>query len=208
MLRQAKARCPAISIDMSLPPPDSPSGRADWRALLRRCLPHIDIFVPSIEEIMFMLRADDLARWRDALFAQLTGDYLAALADELLAMGAGIAGFKLGERGLYLQASADAARLDFLRALGADVESWRGARVWQAAFAVQVAGTTGAGDAAYAGLLAALLRGMNAQECARMACAVAACNIEAADATSGVRSWQRDRRETGFRLGDSVGAFR
>ena len=189
MLRKAKARCPALSIDMSLPPPDSPSGQADWRALLRRCLPYIDIFVPSIEEIMFMLRADDLARWRDDLTARLSSDYLAALAEDLLDMGAGIAGFKLGERGLYLQATQEAARLDFLHALGANVGSWTGATVWQSAFAVTVAGTTGAGDAAYAGLLAALLRGLDADKCARMACAVAACNIEAADATSGVRSW-------------------
>ncbi len=196
MLQKVKARCPVTSIDMSLPPPDSPSGRADWRALLRRCLPYIDIFVPSIEEIMFMLRAEDLAGWRSDLFTQLTGDYLAALAEELLDMGAGIAGFKLGERGIYLQASSDAGRLGFLSALGASVEAWAGARVWQKAFAVQVAGTTGAGDAAYAGLLAALLRGMDAADCARWACAVAACNIEEADATTGLRSWE----ETAARL--------
>ena len=189
MLKKAKARCPAVSIDMSLPPADSPSGRADWRAILRRCLPHIDIFVPSIEEIMFMLRPRDLARWRDSLLAQLDGAYLAGLADELLDMGAGIAGMKLGERGIYLRATDDAARLGFLTALGASADAWRGASVWQRAFAVRVAGTTGAGDAAYAGLLAALLRGMDAADCARWACAVAACNIEAPDATSGLQSW-------------------
>ncbi|MCY3573433.1 MAG: carbohydrate kinase family protein [Chloroflexi bacterium] len=189
LLSEVKARGTAISIDMSLPPPDSPSGRVDWRALLRRCLPLIDIFVPSIEEIVYMLRRDDWHGWRERLLDELTGDYLAALADELLAMGAGIAGFKLGERGLYLRAAADTQRLAFLSDLGGSAQDWAGAQSWQPAFAVQVAGTTGAGDAAYAGLLAALLRGMNAADCARWACAVAACNIEAADATTGVRSW-------------------
>ena len=189
MLHRAKSRVPAVSIDMSLPPPDSPAGRADWRAILTRCLPHIDIFVPSIEEILFMLRRDDLERWRDNLLPRLTREYLTALADELLAMGAGITGFKLGERGITLHAAEDANRLAFLAALGGDARAWAGARVWQRAFQVDVAGTTGAGDAAYAGLLAALLRGMDAEECARWACAVAACNIEAADATTGVRSW-------------------
>ena len=196
LLAAVKARCPAVSIDMSLPPPDSASGRANWSELLRRCLPLVDIFVPSIEEIMVMLRRDDLQRWRGRLFDNLTGDYLAALADELLAMGAGITGFKLGERGLYLRAAADPGRLAFLSALGGSAKAWAGAQVWQPAFTVQVAGTTGAGDAAYAGLLAALLRGMNATDCARWACAVAACNIEAADATTGVRSWE----ETAARL--------
>lgn len=196
LLGAVKARGLAVSIDMSLPPPDSDSGRADWTAVLRRCLPLVDIFVPSIEEIMVMLRRDDLLRWGDRLLDALTDDYLAALADELLAMGAGITGFKLGERGLYLRAADDPARLAFLSTLGGSAEDWAGARVWQSAFAVRVAGTTGAGDAAYAGLLAALLRGMNAAECARWACAVAACNIEAADATTGVRSWD----ETAARL--------
>ena len=198
LLRAVKKTGVVTSIDMSLPPPDSPSGRADWRSILLRCLPCVDIFVPSIEEIMFMLRRPDQERWGSELFERLDADYLATLAKELLSMGVGIAGFKLGERGLYLQASADAERLAFLNSLGAAPADWTSAVVWQRAFQVEVAGTTGAGDAAYAGLLAAMIRGHSPRECARRACAVAACNIEAADATSGVRSWE----ETEARLAD------
>ena len=187
LLHAIKATGVAISIDMSLPPPDSPSGRADWRAILNRCLPQVDIFVPSIEEIMFMLRRPDLERWGSQLFERLDADYLAGLADDLLSMGVAIAGFKLGARGLYLQAASDLA---FLADLGGSPAQWTGASVWQPAFQVEVAGTTGAGDAAYAGLLAAMLRGHGPRECIRRACAVAACNIEAADATSGVRTWE------------------
>jgi len=190
LLRAVKDLGVITSIDMSLPPPDSPSGRADWRVILRRCLPHIDIFLPSIEEIMFMLRRADLARWADSLFDSLNADYLARLADELIALGAGIAGFKLGERGLYLRCAADQARLAFLSSIGAAPETWAGVQTWHPAFQVDVAGTTGAGDAAYAGFLASLIRGLEPEACAGMACAVAACNIEAADATTGVRNWE------------------
>ncbi len=190
LLRAIKDLGVITSIDMSLPPPDEPSGRADWRAILRRCLPYIDIFVPSIEEIMFMLRRGDLENRGNALFESLTAAYLAELADELLAMGVGVVGFKLGERGLYLQSTADLQRLAFLAALGQLPTAWAGVRTWQPAFHVEVAGTTGAGDAAYAGLLAAMIRGLDPRECARRACAVAGCNIEAADATTGVRSWE------------------
>ncbi len=189
LLRAVKDTGVVISIDMSLPPPDSPSGRAGWRAILNRCLPYVDIFVPSIEEIMFMLRRPDWERWGSQLFERLDADYLAGLAADLLSMGVGIAGFKLGARGLYLQAAADPDRLVFLNDLGAAPAQWTGAAVWQPAFQVDVVGTTGAGDAAYAGLLAALTRGYGPRQCARRACAVAACNIEAADATSGVRAW-------------------
>lgn len=190
LLRAVKETGVAISVDMSLPPPDSPSGRVDWRAILGRCLPLVDIFAPSIEEIMFMLRREDLERWGGQLFERLSAGYLSGLADELLSLGVAIAGLKLGERGLYLKAAADVQQLAFLRELGGGPADWAGAAVWQPAFQVDVAGTTGAGDAAYAGLLAAMLQGLGPRECARRACAVAACNIEAADATSGVRGWE------------------
>ena len=190
ILRAVKDARAITSIDMSLPAPDQPSGRVNWRAILRRCLPYIDIFVPSIEEIMFMLRRADLERWRESLVDELTQDYLATLADELLSMGAGITGFKLGERGFYLRAANDVRRLGFVSAIGQTAAQWAGSQTWHPAFQVDVAGTTGAGDAAYAGLLAAMIRGHDLQECARWACAVAACNIEAADATTGVRSWE------------------
>ncbi len=189
LLRAVKDRGVITSIDMSLPPPGSASDRADWRLILRRCLPYVDIFVPSIEEIMMMLRRRDLERWGGELFDRLTAAYLEDLGDELLALGVGVAGFKLGERGLYLRAAPDENRLAFIRAIGGSPGDWAGASAWQSAFEVRVAGTTGAGDAAYAGLLAAMIRGYGLLECARRACAVAACNIEAADATSGVRGW-------------------
>jgi sugar/nucleoside kinase (ribokinase family) len=104
-------------------------------------------------------------------------------------MGSVIVGFKLGELGLYLE-TADASHFERLRCLPLDVESWARARVWSPAFQAKVVGAVGAGDSAYAGLLAAMLRGMTPLEAIRWACAVGACNVEAADATSGVRSWQ------------------
>ena len=106
LVQAVKELGPITSIDMSLPAPDSPSGQADWRLILRRCLPYVDIFVPSIEEIMFMLRREDHDRWQGEIITCMTAEYLAELAEELLEMGVGISGFKLGERGLYLQASS------------------------------------------------------------------------------------------------------
>ena len=178
------------SIDMSLPAADSPSGRADWPSILQRCLPYIDIFIPSIEEIMFMLRRSDHGRWQSEIIARMTPEYLAGLAQELLDLGVGIAGFKVGQRGFYLRTNDDPKRLQFLSTIGQSLQQWTDKEIWHPAYQVQVAGTTGAGDAAYAGFLAALMRRLDYQMCARWACAVAACNIEAADATSGVRSWE------------------
>jgi sugar/nucleoside kinase (ribokinase family) len=187
--RQAKATGVITSMDMALPDPNGPSGQADWAGIFARTLPYVDVFVPSLEESLFCLRRPQYEAWRGALFQQVTLGYLDGLADELLAMGVAIAGFKLGEYGLYLKA-ADATQLAPLAArLGIDAARWSHARVYHPAFQVEVVGTTGAGDSAYAALLTALLKRLAPDAAAQMACAVGACNVEAADATSGVRSW-------------------
>jgi sugar/nucleoside kinase (ribokinase family) len=172
--RRAKDAGAVTSLDMSAPDPNGVSGRADWGAILRRTLPYVDYFLPSFEEILFMTRRADFDAWHGAILQRIDRAYVSALADELLALGAGVVGFKLGEYGLYLKS---------------DGRRWPSLELYQPAFAVDVAGTTGAGDAAYAGFLAAVLAGLAAADCLRMAAAVAACCCEAPDATSGVRTW-------------------
>lgn len=191
--RQAKAAGIVTSLDMAMPDPVGPSGRVNWLRVLERTLPHTDIFVPSIEEIVFMLRRADFDAWNGDVLPKLTRRYLSALANDLLSMGSAIVGFKLSSRGLYLK-SASAETIHPLTAhLPLNPAEWDRREVYAPTFAVTVAGTTGAGDAAYAGLLAALLRGMAPAETARWGCAVGACNVEAADATSGIRSWDETK---------------
>jgi sugar/nucleoside kinase (ribokinase family) len=189
IFQRAKATGITTSMDTSLPDPQGPGGEVDWYTILKRGLPYIDVFVPSIEEILFMLRREDYLKWKDAVLSHITAEYLSSLAGELLDMGAVIVGFKLGEMGLYLE-SGPAPHFDRLRYLNLDVEAWANSKVWSPAFQVNVVGAVGAGDSAYAGLLAALLHGMSPAEAAQWACAVGACNVEATDATSGIRSWR------------------
>jgi hypothetical protein len=62
--------------------------------------------------------------------------------------------------------------------------------MWAPCFCVDVAGTTGAGDAAIAGFLTGLLRDLSPEQALTAAVAVGACNVETADAVSGVRPWE------------------
>jgi sugar/nucleoside kinase (ribokinase family) len=115
---------------------------------------------------------------------------LRSLSDELLGLGARVVGIKLGHLGFYLRA-ADAARLAGMgRARPADIEAWAGCETVIPCFRVNVVGTVGSGDCTIAGFLAALLRDLPPEDAARMAVAVGACNVEAADALSGVRTWE------------------
>jgi sugar/nucleoside kinase (ribokinase family) len=197
--QQVKSLGVVTSLDMTLPDPGGPSGRADWGAIMDNTLPYVDIFIPSIEEIIFMLRRSDFDNWGGNVLNHLSQSYLSALADELLARGVAITGFKLGEMGIYLK-TAGADRLRQLNHLNLDATAWGSVEMWQPAFEVDVAGTVGAGDAAYAGFLGALLRAMPPAQSLRWACAVGACNVEAADSISGVRSWSetQDRLQAGW----------
>jgi sugar/nucleoside kinase (ribokinase family) len=69
------------------------------------------------------------------------------------------------------------------------VTQWASRELWSPIFQTDTVGTTGAGDAAIAGFLAALLRDMSPIEAVTIAGAVGACNVEAPDAVSGIRSW-------------------
>ncbi len=191
VFRRAKALGVTTSLDMSLPDPSHASGAADWLAILDKALPHVDIFLPSIEELLFMLRRDtytQLARTpvAPALLSQLSG--------ELLAMGAKIVGIKLGERGLYLRTGAVSALANLGRAFPSALAAWSDRELWSPCFRVDVVGTLGSGDATIAGFLSALLRDLSIEEALTAAVAVGACNVEAADALSGIRSWEETRQ--------------
>ncbi len=198
VFERAKARGVTTSLDMSSPDPTSKAGRADWRAILKAVLPYVDVFLPSIDEILFMLHRDEHAALsRKAGSAGLLGlvdaARLSRLGQELVGMGAGLAVIKLGERGLYLR-SAGAQRLARAGRGGpAEASEWAGQEIWAPCFAVEVVGATGSGDATIAGFLSALLKGLSPAEAVRMATAVGACNVEAADALSGIRTWEETR---------------
>ena len=126
--------------------------------ILKRVLPFVEIFLPSIEEIVFMLRKSDYLTWNGEVLPYLTKRYMEDLADEILELGAAVSGFKLGNLGMYLKTSSDLRNFQNLETM-VDVSEWLGVNLWQPAFQVEVQGTTGAGDSAYAGFLAELLQG-------------------------------------------------
>ena len=199
LFRRAKATGATTSLDMALPDPTSPAGRANWPAILRNTLPYVDIFLPSIEEILYMARRetyDDLCRQAGGphILPLVTPALLLDLSAQLLDLGAKVVGIKLGERGLFLRTAGRAALASLGRAQPADLASWADRALWSPCFQVDVAGTTGAGDSTIAGFLCALLRGLPAEDALNMAVAVGACNVEAADALSGVRSWDETLR--------------
>ncbi len=193
VLSKAKAAGCTVSLDMAMPDPGQPSGRADWPAILEGALPYVDLFMPSIEELLFMLarpRFDELteAHTDGSIIDALDPDQVRLLAQEAISLGARIIVIKMGHRGLYLRTGTLGD--DLGRGSPHRVSAWRHRELWSPAFSVDVVGTVGAGDATIAGFLTAILRGQSPEAALNSAAAVGACNVEAADAISGVQSWQ------------------
>lgn len=202
MLRRAKAAGVTTSIDLTFPDPLTESGRVDWKPIFAASLPYTDIFAPSVGELLFLLRRPTFERLSACgeLLRQITTDLLADVADELLALGARIVMLKLGDCGAYLRTAGQAALADLGGARPGDLQDWANREFLAPCFHVNVVGTTGSGDATIAGLLSALLRDLSAEQSLTIAVAVGACNVEAADALSGVPTWPvlMKRLETGW----------
>jgi len=213
LLSLVKSRGLTVSLDLARPDPESPAGRADWKSILRIALPHVDVFLPSFEEILYMLKPQlyrELSERQgsDELLGYADGSLLSELSGELLDMGAAIVAIKLGEHGLYLRTTGSTERMGGMGACAPD-ESWRNRELYAPCFRVEVSGTTGAGDCTISGLLAGLLKGLTAEKTLLAAVGTGAFNVERADAVSGIPDWdglQRridagwPQRETGLSL--------
>jgi sugar/nucleoside kinase (ribokinase family) len=193
IMGQARAAGATTSLDMAMPDPTQPSGRADWPALLERVLPQVHLFQPSVEELLYMLQRERYEALRQRvgqaqMLDALTPAVVSDLAAQAIALGSPVVLIKLGHRGLYLRTAPHLGELG--RGGPAQATAWAGRELWSPCFQVQVVGSLGAGDATIAGFITALLRGCAPEEALAQAAAVGACNVEAADSLSGLRSWE------------------
>ena len=160
------------SLDLSMPDPNSPEGKLNWRELLERLLPHVDLFVPSVEELMFILAPEDFktlaGRSKDGdLLANLDLDQVMHLAGQCLDMGTKIMVIKCGRLGIY----ARTAGFEQIMQMGKagpqkDPKAWTEREIFEPSLRVRkVVSALGAGDCAVAGFLAGLLRGVSLGRC-------------------------------------------
>lgn len=183
----------ATSLDLAKPDPESEAGRVNWGLVLERILPFVDIFIPSVEEILYMLHRD--------IFYSLTqkhGEFnfikfldtelLDYLADTLINMGSKIVAIKLGDQGLYFRTGKDIRRLAGSNNSAIALSPWSDRHLIAPCFHTNIIGTTGTGDCTVAGLLTGIISGINPIDALRLAAGVGACCTEKLDATSGVQS--------------------
>lgn len=183
------------SLDMALPDPQSPSGKAPWAKILQKVLPFVDIFLPSIEEIFFMLdpvkylSVKSKAGSKDIIDFIDPCDY-SRLAAQCIEMGCKIVALKASYRGYYILTSSLQAEGNQLACPPADTSNWSSRELWCPAFHIEhIASATGSGDSSIAGFLSAYIKGLSIEKSLKFANCVGFQNLQVLDAVSGIKSW-------------------
>jgi len=185
------------SMDMAAVDESSPAGKANWEGILKQVLPYVDFFVPSVEELAFMIDRERLYDWkkraagRDITTVLEVEQDIKPLADKLLGYGAKVVLIKCGAPGLFL-ATADEKQLTELDSLlEGGAKAWANLRVFEKSYKPEkVLSGTGAGDTSIAAFLQAIVTGHSSAECLQLATATGASCVAAYDALSGLKSFE------------------
>lgn len=186
------------SLDLSSVDEQSEAGRADWARILADVLPNVDFFMPSFEELAFMLDRESLGRVRararsdDIAAALSVEEDVAPLAERAIALGAKVVLVKCGAKGLYFRTAKNDAieRLEAKsgKPLGGSHGDWADREGFEKSYAPErVLSATGAGDTTIAAFLSAMLEGYPLERSIKLAAATGASCVEAYDALSGLK---------------------
>jgi sugar/nucleoside kinase (ribokinase family) len=169
LLKEARGRGITTSLDLVVLDPRSRAAELDWRRVFARIMPYVDIATPSIDDLTSAL---GIAR-------PPNDDLVEECARRLVDDGCAVAVVSAGARGAYA-ISADDDRLAAAgTALSCVGSEWSSTAEWvPTAEPRRVISTTGAGDAASAGLLYGLAHKTGIKRATRLAARFAAACLE------------------------------
>ena len=196
IMKAVKATGAATSLDLAAVDPDSEAGRQDWRAILANVLPYVDFFVPSVEELCYMLDRERYDEWverangKDITMVLDPERDIKPLADDLIEMGARVVLIKSGAPGMYYR-TASADRLAEVGAgAGLDASAWADLDGFERSYLPSgVLSGTGAGDTSIAAFLTAMLEGRTPENCLQLSAATGTSCVESYDALGGLKSF-------------------
>lgn len=197
IMQSAKSAGAATSLDMAAVDDDSPAAAADWDLILRKVLPLVDFFVPSVEELCYMIDRERYEEWkarsngRDITELLDPVQDIKPLADKCMEYGAKVLMIKCGAPGLYYKTADTELLTQIGTKVELDVHAWADKEGFQKSYVPEkILSGTGAGDTSIAAFLTAMLRGYPPEKCLQLAAATGACCVEAYDSLSGLRSFE------------------
>lgn len=196
MLRTVKETGVAVSLDLAAVDPDSEAAGQNWEGILEQALPFVDFFVPSAEELCYMLDEERYRSWQERAHGGdvtkiLTMEDIGSLGEQCLSMGAKVVLIKCGALGIYYKTREEEGLLELCEKLALSPEEWAQKEGFEVSFKPEtVRSATGAGDTSIAAFLASVLRGKSLQAAVEMAAATGACCVAAFDSLSGLPSYE------------------
>lgn len=211
LMKKAKKEGVATSLDLAAVDENAGAGKADWKKILQNVMPYVDFFVPSVEELCFMLDKErfkdwcDRARGRDITEILDIEKDIKPLADICMSYGAKILLIKCGASGMYYRTG----KPDLLKKVGPGVglnpELWADKEGFEKSYVPdQIMSGTGAGDTSIAAFLMAMLEGCSIEEAMHLATAEGASCVAAFDALGGIKKLDelRHKIEAGWKKCD------
>jgi len=208
LFERARNRGCATSLDLAAVDPGSEAGKADWGKIIRRLVPLTDFFVPSAEELCYMIDRERFETWQKRADGRDITEILdpdrdiRPLADMCMDMGCRILLLKCGAAGLYYRTGSAAVLSDIPERLGLDINAWADKEGFEESYEPdRILSGTGAGDTCIAAFLMSMLEGDAPSECIRLAAATGACCVSSYDALSGLKPLDelRDRIKNGWK---------
>ena len=183
----------ATSLDMAAIDPNSAVAKTPWPYILKRVLPLVDFFVPSYEELCFMLDKDHYTELQKISNGQDITEILEIerdirpLAQKCIELGARAVLLKCGSKGMYLKTS------DCMKNVGGKLEleakQWNSFSKFQDSYPIEkVISGSGAGDTSIAAFLCSVLNGYGPFDSLKHAVVAGALCCMSYDAISGLKS--------------------
>lgn len=185
----------ATSLDLSAVDPDTEAGKADWEKILSKVMPYVDFFVPSVEELCFMLDRERFNEWQERAAGRDITEVLnpetdiKPLAEKCMKLGAKVLLLKCGKPGMYF-CSSDTEKLEQVgKRVELDTALWANKAIFEKSYVPErVLSGTGAGDTSIAAFLTAILNGETPEMALHLAAGTGASCVAAYDALSGLKS--------------------
>jgi len=202
LFKKVKEAGCATSLDLSAVDPDSDAGKADWKKILTRVMPYTDFFVPSVEELCFMLDRERFDEWqkraagRDITEILIPEEDIKPLAKQCMELGAKVLLLKCGKPGMYFCSSTSEKLDEISKRVELDTEGWAEKEIFEKSYVPEcVLSGTGAGDTSIAAFLTSMLEGENVEMCLHLAAGTGACCVAAYDALSGLKPLDELKRK-------------
>ena len=195
LMRKVQEAGAATSLDLAAVDASSPAGRADWAGILGKTLPYVDFFVPSIEELCFMLDREKFNELqRRAEGGDITDildveDDVKPLAEKCMVLGCKVLLLKCGAKGMYLHTSSEDVLAKISSRVELDAKVWADQAIFERSYVPEkILSGTGAGDTSIAAFLTAILQGEGPSMCLHLAAAEGASCVASYDALSGIKT--------------------